>query len=120
MTKPNKKVPINQLPEFVEPDLTMAEVLEIADDWQKQNDELLLQIEELKAKLSITDERKEIDRLNLMLDRFDGSIRGKNGEIYELQKKVNYYTDTLKKVRKQLGIESNQEILPAIQALKAG
>jgi hypothetical protein len=98
----------------------MAEVLEIADDYRKGNDELLLQIEGLKAKLSITDEGKEIERLNDMLNSLEGSMRGKFREICDLGKKVNYYTDILKKVRKQIGVTSNQDILPAIQALNEG
>lgn len=88
-----------------EPDLH-----ELLDDVQKDNEKLLKELSELK-KDNLAD---EVIRLNRIIDQINGRLQGEITTSNEAKKQAKIQGDILAKIRKKLNVNTNQEILKAL------
>lgn len=113
MTKLKKYEPINPNPDYnpdSEPVLTMDELLDIASDLEKERDAAL----DLVKRYEGTDVQKAVYDFDRLANRLACETRDHN----ELKRKHKFLADTLKKMQITLNVDSYNDILPAIHALK--
>lgn len=88
------------------------DLAQMADELQKENEAYQRQIQSLEA----DDPRAELVRLNMHLDQLNGRLQGEITTRNEAQKMVKHYAGLLERIRKALKVESNREILAALEA----
>jgi hypothetical protein len=113
MTKLKKYEPINPIPDYNpddEPALTMAELLDMASDLEKERDAAL----DLVKRFEGTDVQKAVNDFDRLANRLACETRDHD----ELKRKYKFQSDTLKKILITLNVDLYQDILPALQSLK--
>ena len=88
------------------------DLAQLADELQKENEAYQRQIQSLEA----DDPKAELVRLNMHLDQLNGRLQGEITTRNEAQKMVKHYAGLLERIRKALKVESNREILNALEA----
>jgi hypothetical protein len=89
-----------------------VDLAQLADELQKENETYQRQIQSLAA----DDPKAELVRLNLHLDQLNGRLQGEITTRNEAQKMAKHYAGLLERIRKVLKVESNREILAALEA----
>jgi hypothetical protein len=93
------------------PDDGAPDLVRLADELQRENEAYQRQIKSLEA----DDKNAELVRLNTYADQLNGRLQGEVTTRNEAQKMVKHYADLLAKVRKALNVESNKDILSALE-----
>lgn len=96
----------------VDGDGDRLDLAQLADELQKENEAYQRQIQSLEA----DDPKAELVRLNVHLDQLNGRLQGEITTRNEAQKMVKHYAGLLERIRKALKVESNREILAALEA----
>ena len=88
------------------------DLVQLADELMRENEAYQRQIQSLDA----DDPKAELVRLNLHLDQLNGRLQGEITTRNEAQKQAKYYAGLLERIRKALKVESNRDILAALEA----
>ncbi|MDB4873347.1 MAG: hypothetical protein JWL97_4351 [Gemmatimonadales bacterium] len=88
-----------------------ADMVRMAEELQRENEAYQRQIKSLE----VDDKNAELVRLNTYADQLNGRLQGEITTRNEAQKMVKHYADLLAKIRKALNVESNRDILSALE-----
>jgi ParB-like chromosome segregation protein Spo0J len=94
-----------------DPDDGAADLVRLAEELQKENEAYQRQIKSLEA----DDKNAELVRLNTYADQLNGRLQGEITTRNEAQKMVKHYAGLLAKICKALNVESNKDILSALE-----
>jgi hypothetical protein len=92
-------------------DVDALDLVRLAEELQKENEAYQRQIKSLEA----DDKNAELVRLNTYADQLNGRLQGEITTRNEAQKMAKRYADLLAKICKALNVESNKDILSALE-----